>query len=80
MLSDINMTPPVSSDELQKLNPYAVTFRYDDRDIELLSRDDAENMVDTIRRWAGEQLNSSDSRTTEREQVREAGALERDKK
>jgi len=57
-----------------------VTFRYDDRDIELLSRDDAENLVDTIRRWAGEQLNSSDSRTTEREQVRDAGALERDKK
>jgi HEPN domain-containing protein len=63
MLSDINITPPVSSDELQKLNPYAVTFRYDDREIELLSRDDAENLVDTIRRWAGEQLNSSDSRT-----------------
>jgi len=33
-----NITPPVSSDELQKLAPYAVTFRYDDREIELSNR------------------------------------------
>lgn len=62
MLSDINITTTVSSDQLQKLNPYAVTFRYDDREIELLSREEAENMVDTIRLWAGEQLDNSDTR------------------
>ncbi|MGC2459254.1 MAG: HEPN domain-containing protein [Gallionellaceae bacterium] len=45
---------PCSVDELRKLNPFAVTFRYDDTDIPLISGTEVEKMVDTMRRWAGE--------------------------
>ena len=44
---------PCSDAELLKLNPYGVTFRYDDKDIELLSRDEAVWIVRMIREWAG---------------------------
>ncbi|EDN71168.1 conserved hypothetical protein [Beggiatoa sp. PS] len=57
LLSEINVTPHLSAEELGKLNPYAVTFRYDDIDIELLSRDDAENMMDIVQHWAIETVN-----------------------
>jgi len=40
-------------DELRKLNPFAVTFRYDDTDIPLIQDAVVEKMVDTMRRWAG---------------------------
>jgi HEPN domain-containing protein len=32
---------PVADDPLRRLNPFAVTFRYDDMDIELVTREDA---------------------------------------
>ena len=51
-LDRINITPPINAEKLGKINPCAVTFRYDDTDIELLSRDDAESMMDKIQRWA----------------------------
>ena len=40
--------------ELRKLNPFAVTFRYDDTDIPLVSGTEVEKMVDIMRLWAGE--------------------------
>ena len=43
---------PVASEALQRLNPYAVAFRYDDRDIHLLTREDAQCTVDAIAAWA----------------------------
>jgi HEPN domain-containing protein len=48
------ITPPCSPEELTRLNPFAVTFRYDDTDIPLIPVAVVENMVDTMRRWAGE--------------------------
>jgi len=48
------VTPPCSPEKLTRLNPFAVTFRYDDTDIPLIPGSEVEEMVDTMRRWAGE--------------------------
>jgi len=53
-LQEHGVALPCSADELRKLNPFAVTFRYDDTDIPLISGAEVEKMVDTMRRWAGE--------------------------
>ena len=53
-LQEHDVATPCSADELRKLNPFAVTFRYDDTDIPLISGAEVEKMVDTMRRWAGE--------------------------
>lgn len=39
-----------------RLDPYAVTFRYDDMDIELITREDAAEWVGDIREWAEMQV------------------------
>jgi len=49
----------VSDDLLGRLNPFAVTFRYDDMDIELLTREDAETWVTSVRRWAEAQVRTA---------------------
>jgi HEPN domain-containing protein len=53
-LQEHDVAVPCSADELRKLNPFAVTFRYDDTDIPLIQGAEVEKMVDTMRRWAGE--------------------------
>ncbi|TGO02012.1 hypothetical protein PN36_32105 [Candidatus Thiomargarita nelsonii] len=57
-LKEKNITPPVSPEEIGKLNPCAVTVRYDDTDIEILSRNAAENMMLTVQSWAEQQIGS----------------------
>ena len=52
------VTPPCSPEELTKLNPFAVTFRYDDTDIPLIPDSEVAQMVDVMRRWAGEVVSS----------------------
>jgi HEPN domain-containing protein len=51
-LQEHDIVVPCSADELRKLNPFAVTFRYDDTDIPLISGTEVEKLVDTMRRWA----------------------------
>ncbi|HID99190.1 MAG TPA: HEPN domain-containing protein [Thiotrichaceae bacterium] len=51
-LDRINIAPPINAEKLGKINPCAVIFRYDDTDIELLSREEAESMMDNIQHWA----------------------------
>jgi hypothetical protein len=53
-LQEHDVGVPCSADELRKLNPFAVTFRYDDTDIPLVSGTEIETMVGTMRCWAGE--------------------------
>ena len=53
-LQEHDVAVPCSADELRKLNPFAVTFRYDDTDIPLVSSTEVEKMVDIMRFWAGE--------------------------
>lgn len=43
---------PFRPEELARLSPYAVEFRYDDTDIELVTREQASQMVDGILIWA----------------------------
>ncbi|MBI3903405.1 MAG: HEPN domain-containing protein [Nitrosomonadales bacterium] len=53
-LQEQGVAAPCSADELRRLNPFAVTFRYDDTDIPLISVTEVEQMVNAMRRWAGE--------------------------
>jgi len=50
---------PLSDDELRRLNPFAVTFRYDDMEIELITQEDAASWVADVRRWAEEQVSAA---------------------
>jgi len=63
LLSSQDIVLPVTDDQLRRLNPFAVTFRYDDMDIELITREDAAGLAAAVRRWAEELV----SAVTERE-------------
>jgi HEPN domain-containing protein len=54
LLSEGGVPLPNSEDDLRKLTPYAVMYRYDDREIGTLTRQEAGEMVEAMRRWAGE--------------------------
>lgn len=56
---DIQLT--VENDELELLNPFAVTFRYDDVEFELVSRSQATRIVQAMRAWIVTQLPEEDS-------------------
>jgi len=55
LLRDQGITLPVSDDQLRKLNPFAVTLRYDDLEIEGITREEAASLVMVVRRWAENQ-------------------------
>ena len=59
LLRNQGIVPPIPDDDLRKLNPFAVTFRYDDTEIERLSREEAATIVSAMRQWAGEQIEKS---------------------
>jgi len=44
--------PPFNAQELGRLNPYAVTFRYDDEEIEQISFTETTKFVETVHQWA----------------------------
>jgi len=50
---------PVPEDQLRRLNPFAVTFRYDDLEIELISQANTASLVADVRRWAEEQVSAA---------------------
>jgi hypothetical protein len=58
LLLSANIPLPLGLDELKRLNPYAVVFRYDDRDIDLLARENAVSIVNTVASWAAGYLES----------------------
>lgn len=57
-LLELGLAVPVSDDQLALLNPYAVVFRYDDIEVELLTRPALIEMVETILAWVTRELNS----------------------
>jgi len=59
ILIDHGIDPPCTPDELRILNPFAVAFRYEDVDLDLLTREEAAHIVDRIRRWAGDRISHS---------------------
>lgn len=52
LLAENGIATPETPDEVAALNPYAVLFRYDDDDIALVTRDEADRMVGSILTWA----------------------------
>lgn len=55
-LAETGEAPPVSGDQLSLLNPYAVTLRYDDIDVELVSPQMLRDVVETVIDWAGRRI------------------------
>jgi HEPN domain-containing protein len=60
LLRQHGIETPLADDLLARLNPFAVTFRYDNMDIELLTREDAAMWVRDIHRWAEEQVRAAE--------------------
>ncbi len=50
---------PVADDLLERMNPFAVAFRYDDVDIKLLTRESAMGPVVKVRKWAEAQVSTA---------------------
>ncbi len=50
---------PIAATELARLNPFAVTYRYDDIEIDAfrLSREEATQWLNSLRMWAENELN-----------------------
>ncbi|MCA9971417.1 MAG: HEPN domain-containing protein [Anaerolineales bacterium] len=44
---------PVTDNQLRSLNPFAVTFRYDDLEIQGISYSEMQAIIQTVRQWAG---------------------------
>lgn len=51
-LNAAEIATPFTPDELAILNPYAVTFRYDDEDLSLVTPEQTRAMVDKVLDWA----------------------------
>lgn len=43
-------------EDLRRLNPFAVTFRYDDEDIARISREEATRIVEAVSHWVEKRL------------------------
>ena len=69
LLRGRGISVPISDAGLRQLNPFAVTFRYDEMENETIPKEDVANMVTIIRNWAEKVIESA--RTNEEQ---EAGA------
>lgn len=58
LLRQNSIAVPLADEKLARLNPFAVTFRYDDIDIGLFTPEEATAWVTTIRAWAEAQVRS----------------------
>ena len=59
LLCQEGVETPVGDDLLERLNPFAVTFRYDDMDIELMTPEDVVELVAEVRKWAEAQVSAT---------------------
>jgi len=50
---------PLTQEQLMWLSPFAVTFRYDDADVELNAADELAVWVRVVREWAGAQIDAA---------------------
>jgi HEPN domain-containing protein len=51
-IEKLSIKIPVCLEELSKLNPYAVTVRYDDLEVDTITVKEAENILTIIFKWA----------------------------
>jgi len=58
MLADHGIDMPLPRDRILKLNPFAVTVRYDDMEIETVTLAEAGTTVEAVRLWANELVES----------------------
>ena len=56
LLIDNAHNTPFTPEELGKLTPYAMALRYEEEEIQTVTRNEAEIIMETVRRWAGEKL------------------------
>jgi len=68
LLRQHGVETPIADEHLGRLNPFAVTFRYDDRDIGLINREDIALWVAETRRWAEAEVSAA----TESEETKNA--------
>ena len=59
LLREGGIEVPVGDHLLERMTPYAVTFRYDDLDIELMTRLEGASLVAALREWAGAQVSAA---------------------
>jgi hypothetical protein len=55
-MSDAGKPIPPEASELDFLNPFAVTFRYDLIDLETFDRNQAKALIEKVRNWAETQI------------------------
>lgn len=58
-LNAAGVETPLPPDELAVLNPYAVTLRYDDEDLNLVTPEQAKRLVDELLIWAERRIAGS---------------------
>jgi HEPN domain-containing protein len=56
LLSQNGLVVPLDEVQLLRLNPFAVTYRYDDLDITTLTAPEASQWVDRVRVWADSEV------------------------
>lgn len=56
LLTDQGIAVDMSEDQLRRLNPFAVAYRYDDLEIEMAPQEDIASVVTDARIWAERQL------------------------
>ncbi len=59
LLAERSVVLPAPEDQLRRLNAFAVTFRYDDLEVEDISLAEMERLVMQVRRWAEEQVRAA---------------------
>jgi HEPN domain-containing protein len=52
LLRQYGVEPPVTDEQMSRLNPFAVMLRYDDMEIDIISKHEAANLVGLIYSWA----------------------------
>jgi hypothetical protein len=60
LLTDISIALPFTPREFRRLNPFAVEFRYDDESIALITRDEADQLIQRTLAWAAEIISEFD--------------------
>ena len=56
LLEQKEIEPPLSKDQLRRLNPFAVLFRYEDLEIPSIDINVVADMVTNTRKWVGCQI------------------------
>ena len=56
LMSDAGKPTPPEANEIDFLNPFAVSFRYDLIDLETFDRNQAKALVEKVRNWATTQI------------------------